>query len=113
MYEQWYLRVIFLSVGLRIYFLLPQIEMQYNQVDTFTMMTFLLGNIIGVKKQISFKKNAVVQCFVSACARKYFIETQPSSLNLAFFYFSVKAVSIGIPECFRIPANADIWTRNQ
>ena len=55
MYEQWYLSVIFLSVGLRIWFLLLQIEMQYNQVDTFTMMTFLLGNMIGVKKQISFK----------------------------------------------------------
>ena len=33
--------------------------------------------------------------------------------KLSFFYFSVKAVSIGIPGCFRIPAKADIWTRNQ
>ena len=55
MYEHWYLRVIFLSVGLRIYLLLRQIEMQYNQVDTFTMITFFLGNMIGVKQQVRFK----------------------------------------------------------
>ena len=52
-----------------------------------------------------------MQCIVS-CARKYFMETRLSSLNW-FFYFSAKAVSIGIPECFRIPTNANIWTRNQ
>ena len=33
--------------------------------------------------------------------------------KLSFFYSSVKAVSIGIPGCFRIPANADIRTRHQ
>ena len=62
MYEQWYLRVIFLSVELQIYLLLRQIEMQYNQVDTFTMMTFSLGNMI-VKKQIYFK--IILLCNVS------------------------------------------------
>ena len=52
-----------------------------------------------------------MQC-ITSCARKYFMETRLSSLNW-FFYFSAKAVSIGIPECFRIPTNANIWTRNQ
>ena len=33
--------------------------------------------------------------------------------KLRFFYFSVKAVSIGIPGSFKIPANADIWTISQ
>ena len=31
------------------------IEMQHHQVDTFTMITFFLGNTIGVKQQISFR----------------------------------------------------------
>ena len=52
MCEHWYFRIIFLSVGLQIYFSLRQIETQYNQVDTFTMITFFLGNMIGVKLQI-------------------------------------------------------------
>ena len=30
--------------------------MQDNQVNTFTMMPFLIVNMIGVKKKISFKK---------------------------------------------------------
>ena len=52
MCEHWYFRIIFLSVGLQIYFSLRQIEMQYNQVDTFTMITFFLENMIGAKQQI-------------------------------------------------------------
>ena len=31
-----------------------------------------------------------MQCIVSACARKYFMETQPFSLNLAFFIFQLR-----------------------
>ena len=50
-----------------------KIEMQYNQEDTFTMITFFLGNLIGVKKHF-FKNNPVVQCIVS-CAKKYFMAT--------------------------------------
>ena len=37
-----------------------------------------------------FQNNAVVQWIVSACARKYFMETQPFSLNLAFFIFQLR-----------------------
>ena len=44
-----------------------------------------------------------MQCIVS-CARKYFMATQPfRPPKLRFFYFSVQAVSIGIPGSFRIP----------
>ena len=47
--------------------------MQYNQEDTFTMITFFLGNLIEVKEHF-FLNNPVVQCIVS-CAKKYFIAT--------------------------------------
>ena len=44
-----------------------------------------------------------MQCIVS-CARKYFMATQPfRPPKLRFFYFSVQAISIGIPGSFRIP----------
>ena len=49
------MRVIFLSVGLRIYFSLRKIETYYNQMDTFTMIKFFLGNTIGVKEKIFLK----------------------------------------------------------
>ena len=42
------------------------------------------------KKANLFKNNPVVQCIFSACAGKYFMEIQPSSLNLAFFIFQLR-----------------------
>ena len=42
------------QLGSEIYVLLRQIEMQYNQEDTFTMKTFFLGNLVGVKKLLEF-----------------------------------------------------------
>ena len=73
----------------RIYVLPRQIEMQYNEEDTFTMITFFLRNLIGVKKLIFFKNNPVVHCIVS-CAEKYFMATQLSSLNLDSFIFQLR-----------------------
>ena len=42
------------QLGSEIYVLLRQIEMQYNQEDTFTMITFFLGNLVGLKKLLKF-----------------------------------------------------------
>ena len=42
------------------------------------------------KKANLFENNPVLQSIVSACARKYFMETQPSSLNLAFFILQLR-----------------------
>ena len=79
---------------------------------TFTMITFFLGNLVGVKKLIFFKK--ILLCTVSFLMCQEIFHGNSTILpKLRFFYFSVKAVSIGIPGSFRIPANADIWTINQ
>ena len=53
------------------------------------MITFFSGNLIGKKKQFFFKNNPVVQCIVS-CAKKYFMATQLSSLNLDSFIFQLR-----------------------
>ena len=61
--------------------------MQYNQMDTFTMITFFLGNMI---------KKTILLCNVSFHVPGN-VSWQLTFLpKLRFFYFSVKAVSIGI-----------------
>ena len=75
------------------------------------MVTFFSGNLMGVKKQI-FLKQSCCALYRFMC-QEIFHGNSTILPKLRFFYFSVKAVSIGIPGSFRIPANADIWTINQ
>ena len=70
-----------------------------------------LGNLIGVKTQISLKQS--FRAMYRFMCYEIFYGNSSILPKLRFFYFSVKAVSIGIPGSFRIPANADIWTINQ